>query len=349
MALVESQMRLVPSLEKAMRRREFITLLGGAMVAWPSSLYGQRTSKVARIGFLATGSLDSAEQQAILDAFRQGLQERGYVEGQNIVTEYRGADGKIERFPELAKELVRLNLDLIVASNTPAALAAKGTTTTIPIVVPVMGDPVGDGLVASLSRPGANITGMTFLGPELATKRLELLKQALPAISRVAALWHPGAYGESTMREMMRQIQAAAGSLHLKLQLVEVRGAAEFDRAFLAMAEEHADAVIVLPSPMLFSERRHIVALATEHRFPSIAMAREFAVLGGLMAYGANLPDLFRRSAVYVDMILQGTKPADLPVQQPTKFELVINLKGAKALGVDVPPTLLALADEVIE
>jgi putative ABC transport system substrate-binding protein len=332
-----------------MKRREFITLLGGAVATWPSCARAERASKVARIGLLATGALDSAEQQATLDAFRQGLRERGYVEGQNIVIEYRAADGKIERFPKLAMELVRLNLDLIVASNTPAARAAREATTTLPIVVPVMGDPVGDGLVASLAQPGGNITGMTFLGPELATKRLELLKQALPAISRVAALWHPGAYGESTMREMMRRMEAAAGTLLVQLQLVEVRGAAEFDRAFLAMARERADALIVLPSPMLFSERRHIVDLATRHRLPSIAMAREFAELGGLMAYGANLPDLFRRTGVYVDMILQGTKPADLPVQQPTKFELVINLKTAKALGLTVPLIMQMTADEVIE
>src|SRR3984893_15255043 len=298
-----------------MRRRDFIKVIGGTAAARPLAVRAEQAAKVARIGFMVTGSLQSPEQRVMTDSFLQGLRERGYVEGQNIVIEYRAADGQIARFTELAKELVDLNPDLIVASNTPAARAAKHATTTIPIVVPVMGDPVGDGLVASLARPGGNITGMTFLGPELATKRLELLKQALPTISRVAALWHPGAYGESTMREMMRQIQAAAGAVYLKLQRVEVRGAAEFDRACLAMTEEHADAVIVLPSPMLFSERRHIVALATEHRFPSIAMAREFAVLGGLMAYGANLPDLFRRSAVYVDMILQGTKPADLPVQ----------------------------------
>ncbi len=331
-----------------MKRREFIALLGG-MSVWPSCLCAERAPKVARIGLLATGALDSADQQVTLDAFRQGLRERGYVEGQNVVIEYRTADGKIERFPQLAKELVPLDLDLIVASNTPAALAAKAATTTIPIVVPVMGDPIADGLVASLARPGGNITGLTFLGPELATKRLELLKQALPNISRVAALWHPGAYGESTMSEMMRKMEAAAGALLVQLQLVAVRGAAEFERAFGTIARERADALIVLPSPMLFSERSHIIDLATRHRLPSIAMAREFVALGGLMAYGANIPDLFRRAGVYVDVILQGTKPADLPVQQPTKFELAINLRTAKALDLDVSPTLLALADEVIE
>jgi putative ABC transport system substrate-binding protein len=331
------------------KRREFITLLGGALVTWPFYAGAERASKVARIGFLVTGTLTSAEQQTTLNAFRQGLRERGYVEGQNIAIEYRAADGRIERFPNLARELVDLNPDLIVASNTPAARAAKEMSTTIPIVVPVMGDPVGDGLVTSLARPGGNITGMTFLGPELASKRLELLKQALPAISRIAALWHPGAYGESTMTDMMGKMEAAAATLLVRLQPVEVRSSAEFDDAFLAMARERADAVIILPSPMLFSERRRIVDLATRHRMPSIAMAREFAELGGLMAYGADLRDLFRRAGTYVDKILEGTKPADLPVQQPTKFELVINLKTAKALGFTVPDTLLVAADEVIE
>src|ERR1700736_5504108 len=211
-----------------MKRRELLGVIGGA-AAWPLGVWAQQPKNVPRIGFLVTASIESPEARAALKAFDQGLREFGYIDGQNVFVEVRAADLKVERFPALASELVRLNVDLIVASNTPAARAAKHATTTIPIVVPVMGDPVGDGLVASLARPGANITGMTFLGPELATKRLELLKQALPAISRVAALWHPGAYGESTMREMMRQIQAAAGSLRLKLQLVEVRGAAEFD------------------------------------------------------------------------------------------------------------------------
>jgi ABC-type uncharacterized transport system substrate-binding protein len=323
-----------------------VAILGLATIVAPAAAHGQQ-AKVPRIGFL--GAVTPEDFPQLENAFREGLREAGYVEGQNLVIEYRAADGMIERFPQLATELVRLNLDLIVASNTPAARAAKEATTTVPIVVPVMGDPLGDGLVASLARPGGNITGMTFLGPELATKRLELLKQAVPAISRVAALWHPGAYGESTMREMMGKMEAAASALLVQLQLVEVRGAAEFDRAFLAMARERADALIVLPSPMLFSERGHIVDLATRHRLPSIAMAREFADLGGLMAYGASIRDLWRRAAGYVDIILQGTKPADVPVQQPTKFELVINLKTAKALGLEIPPTLLVAADEVIE
>jgi putative ABC transport system substrate-binding protein len=332
-----------------MKRREFITLLGGAAASWPSCLRAEHASKIRRIGFLVTGSLQSPEQRAIIDAFQQGLRERGYVEGQNIVIEYRAADGKIERFPELARDLVDRHPDLIVASNTPAALAAKQATTTIPIVVAVMGDPVGDGLVASLARPAGSITGLTFLGPELATKRLELLKQALPTMTRVAALWHPGAYGESTMKQMLRAIEGGAGTLSMQLQLVEVQGAGELDRAFEDMTRERAEALIVMPSPMLFSERRKIVDLATKHRLPSIAMDRSFVELGGLLAYGASIRDLFRRASVYVDKVLEGSKPADLPVEQPTKFELVVNLKTAKALGLEISSTLLTRADEVIE
>jgi ABC-type uncharacterized transport system substrate-binding protein len=332
-----------------MRRREFITVLGGAAAAWPLAARSQQAGKIPRIGFMVTGALESPDQRILLEAFRQGLREHGYVEGQNIVVDYRAADGKIERFPEVARELLDLSPDLIWANNTPAARAAKQVTTTIPIVVPIMGDPVSDGLVASLARPGGNVTGLTFLGPELAAKRLELLKQALPGISHVAALWHPGAYGEPTMREMMRNVEAAAGALQVQLRLVEVREAADFARAFSAMAAERPDALFILPSPMLFTERRLIVELGTRHRLPSIAVAREFVELGGLMAYGASIPDLIRRAGSYADRILRGAKPADLPVEQASKYQLVINLSTAKALGLEIPPTLLARADEVIE
>jgi putative tryptophan/tyrosine transport system substrate-binding protein len=331
-----------------MRRRDFVTLLGGA-AAWPGAARGQPGAKVARIGYLVTASLESPEGRAMADAFRQGLRERGYVEGQSIIIEYRSAHGRIERFPELVNELASLNLDLILAPNTPAARAAQRATTTIPIVVPVMGDPVADGLVASLAHPGGNITGLTFLGPELVSKRLGLLKQALPNASRVAALWHSGAYGERTTREMLQATDAAARTLAVELQLVEVRGVDEFDLAFSAMTGNRADALIVLPSPLLFNERKHIVDVAMKHRLPSIAMAREFAELGGLMAYGASLTDLQRRSATYVDKILKGAKPADLPVEQPTKFEFVINLKTAKALGLTIAESFQLFADEVIE
>ena len=271
------------------------------------------------------------------------------MEGQNIVVEYRAADGKIERLPGLASDLARLKVDLIVATGTPLARAAQQATTTIPIVSAVMGDPVGDGLVASLARPGGNITGLTFLGPELVPKRLELLKQAVPRVSRVAGLWHPGAFGERTNRDMLKETEAAARTLGVQLQLVAVRGPDELDGAFSTMTRARADALIVFPSTMLFSERRRIVDLAAKHRLPSMAMAREFVGLGGLIAYGASIPDLIRRGVTYVDKILKGAKPADLPVEQPTKFELVINLKTAKALGLTIPQSLLLRADEVIK
>jgi ABC-type uncharacterized transport system substrate-binding protein len=329
-------------------RRVFVAGTLGFFAA-PLNAAAQPAGKVWRIGWLLTGSLESPETRLLRDAFREGVRERGYIEGQNIVIEYRPADGRIERFPRLASELVRLKLDLIIAANTLAARAAQQATTTIPIVVPVMGDPVGDGLVASLARPGGNITGLTFLGPELVPKRVGLLKEALPRVSRVAALWHPGGYSEGTTRNMVKQTEAAAQTLGVQLQLVGVRGPDELDRAFSTMTREHADALIVFPSPMLFNERRRIVDLAVQHRLPSISVGREFVELGGLIAYGASIPGLVRRSAIYVDKILKGAKPGDLPIEQPTKFELVINLKTAKTLGLTIPPAVLARADEVIQ
>ncbi len=331
-----------------MRRREFITLVGGAAAWWPLATSAQQP-KVPRIGYLVTGSLQSPEARLFVDAFRQGLHERGYVEGQNIVIEFRAADGEIERFPALASELVRLKVDVILAPNTPGARAVQQATAMIPIVVPVMGDPVRDGLVASLARPGGNITGLTFLGPELVPKRLALLKQALPTVSRVAALWHPRAYGERTMSDMMKETEAAAGTMGVYLRLVAVQGPDEFEKAFSTIVGERADALIVFPSPMLFLERRRIVELAAKHRLPSMAMGREFVELGGLMSYGASITDLSRRGAIYVDKILKGAKPGDLPVEQPTKFELLVNLKTASELGLTIPREFLLLADEVIE
>jgi putative ABC transport system substrate-binding protein len=318
------------------------------LLAAPRRGEAQQAAKVARIGYLGTGSLESPETQANLDAFRQGLHDLGYVEGQSIHIEYR-ADGKLERLAALATELVRLKVDIIVAGATPAARAAQQATTTIPVVAVAMGDPVRDGLVASLGRPGANITGSTFLGPELVPKRLEILKEAIPKISRVAALWHPGAFSERTTQDMLKETQVVARGLGVQLQLVEARRADEFDRAFTAMTKQRADALVTFPSPMLYSERRRLVGLAAKHRLPSMFNAREFVELGGLMAYGASIADLSRRAAIYVDKILKGAKPADLPVEQPTKFELVINVKTAKALGLTIPQSLLVRADEVIQ
>ncbi|WP_027522988.1 ABC transporter substrate-binding protein [Bradyrhizobium sp. Ec3.3] len=329
-----------------MKRRDFITVLAGAAI-WPRAAEAQK--KIPRVAFLTTGSLEMPETRAGLNAFYQGLREHGYIDGQNIIVEVRAANSKVERYPALASELVGLNIDLIVATNSLSARAVQRVTTTIPIVVPVMGDPVGDGLVASLARPGGNITGLTFLGPQLVPKRLALLKEALPAISQIAILWHPGAYGERTMTDMMKEAEEAARTLGVQLRRVAVHGPDEFPRAFSSIAGEHAEALLVFPSPMLYTERRRVVDLATEHRLPIMAMGKEFVQLGGLMSYGADINDFNRRCATYVDKILKGAKPADLPVEQPTKFDLFINLKTAKALGLEIPASLLARADEVIE
>ncbi len=331
-----------------MRRRDFITALAGAALC-PIAARAQQPKKIARIGFLATGSLESPEQRKILNAFYQGLREHGYIDGQNVLVEVRVAESKIERFPALASELVGLNLDVIVAANSVAGRAVRQATTTIPIVIPVMGDPVGDGLVISLAQPGGNITGLTFLGPQLVPKRLALLKEALPTVSRVAALWHPGAYGERTMRDMMNETEGAAQTLGLQLRLISVRGPDELDQAFSAIADERADCLMVFPSPMLFTERKRIVDLAAKLRLPLISMGKEFVQLGGLMSYGADVTDSFRLSGDYVDKILKGAKPAELPVEQPTKFELFINLTTAKVLGLTIPPGVLAIADGVVE
>ncbi len=334
----------------ATTRRTFIgTLAGGLFTAPLAAAQAQGARTVPRIGVLTIGALGSPETERGLDAFRQGLRELGYVQGQNILIEYRAADGKLESLPRLATELVRLKVDVILAGATPAARAAQKATTTIPIVASSMGDPVGDGLVANLARPGGNITGTTFLGPELVPKRLELLKEALPKVTRVAALLHPDAFGERTMRDMVKDTEAAARTLGVQLQLVQVRGPNEFDSAFSMMARQHADALIVFASVMLFSQRRSIVALAAKSRLPAMFNNRESVEIGGLISYGASLTDLSRRGATYVDKILKGAKPADLPVEQPTRFELVINLKTAKALGLTIPPSLLQRADEVTQ
>jgi putative ABC transport system substrate-binding protein len=326
-----------------------LVILALSLTLAPLDAEAQPTANSARIGFLLTPSLESPEGRALRDAFSQGLREHGYVEGQTIVTEYRAADGKIDRLPALATELARLKVHLIVAMGTATARAAQQATTGIPIVAAIMGDPVGDGLVASLARPGGNITGLTFLGPELVPKRLELLKEALPNVSRVAALWHPGAFSERTTREMVQRTQVAARTLGVQLQLVEVRSLDDLDHAFSTMTRDRVSALIVFPSPMLFNERRHIVDLATRYRLPSMFSVREFAELGGLITYGASISDLVRRSAVHVDKILKGAKPADLPVEQPTKFEMVINLKTAKALGLTIPQSILVRADVIIQ
>jgi putative tryptophan/tyrosine transport system substrate-binding protein len=329
------------------------TRLGAAaaliLFAVPLVVQAQPLEKVPRIGLLHIGWRGSPEAQTVLDAFWQGLRDHGYVEGRNILVEYRWAEGKVERLPGLATELAHLKVDLIVAAATPAARAARQATATIPIVAMAMGDPVGDGLVASLARPGGNLTGTSFLGPMLLAKHLELLREASPRISRVAILWHPGAFAASTMGEMLKEAQAAAATLRLQLHRLEVQNPEGLEPVFSTITRERPDALVVAPSTMLFNLRGRIVTLATKHRLPSLFNSRQAVELGGLIGYGANLPRIIRRTATYVDKILKGATPAELPVEQPTTFELVINLKTAKALGLTIPPSLLLRADQVIE
>jgi putative ABC transport system substrate-binding protein len=313
------------------------------------TLQAQQSARLPRIGLLMTGSLGSAETKASLDAVRQGLREHGYVEGQNIQIEYRSADGNIERFRGLATELASLKVDLIVAGATPAGRAAKAATATIPIIVMAMGDPVGDGLVASLARPGGNLTGTTFLGPALVPKQLALLKEALPRATRIAILWQPDAFADSTMRDLLKEAEAAAKTLRVQLRFAEIRRPEEINGAFSTIVREHPDALLVFPSTMLFNERARIVALATKHRLPSVFNNRQAVELGGLMSYGTSIPELLRHTGTYIDKILKGARPADLPVEQPTKFELLINLTTAKALSVTVPQSLLLRADQLID
>ncbi|MEH2566639.1 ABC transporter substrate-binding protein [Bradyrhizobium sp. AZCC 2289] len=331
-----------------MRRRDFITVLGAA-AALPFAARAQPAAKIPRIGLLVNGSLEQPDVRVGFDIVRQAFAELGYVAGKNIVFEPRGTDGTIDQLPAAASELVGLKVDVIVAMATPAGRAAQHATSTIPIVVGSMGDPVQDGLVASLSRPGGNLTGTTFLGPELVPKRLALLKELMPSISKIAVLWHPGAFSEQTTSGMLKQVTDTADSRDLRLQLAEVRSPDEFERAFSDMANAHADALFEFPSPMFYQERKRLVDLAAKYRLPAMYNAREFVEVGGLISYGANIPDLNRRTATYVDKILKGAKPSDIPVEQPTKFELAVNRTTAKALGIDVPPALLATADAVIE
>ena len=322
-----------------------ITLLLGGLFS-PLAVRAQQAAKVPRIGYLAG---DRAASPHLIEAFRQGLRDLGYVEGSNVLIEYRDAEGKFERLPALAAELVALKVDVIVAGGTPLILAAKQATRTLPIVFAAASDPVTDGLVTSLARPGGNVTGLSNIAPDLVGKRLELLKQAVPGVNRVAILWQPGGTGERTEQDMRKGAEAAARALGVRLQFLEARGPADFDRAFSDMTRERAGALTSLGGSMFFSERRRLVDLAAKNRLPALYQQREFVDAGGLMSYGANLADNFRGAAGYVDKILKGTKPGDLPIEQPTKFELVINTKTAKALGLTIPPSLLQRADHVIQ
>jgi len=332
-----------------MKRRTFMAMLTGGFVVAPFAAEAQQAAKIARIGYLTT---NLAAAPHLHEAFRQGLRDLGYVEGRNVVIEYRDAEGKRERLPALAAELVALKADVIVAGgSTLAALTAMQATKTIPIVFAGVGDPVTSGLVTSLAQPGGNVTGLTGLGPELVGKCLELLTQAVPGVSRVAVLSRPGALGERTDKDMLKGAEVTGRALGVRLQFVEARGRGpeDFDRAFSDMTRARAGALAVLPSNMFTNERRRLVALAAKNRLPAVYTSREFVDAEGLMTYGANFADLFRRATTYGDKILKGTKPGDLPVAQPTQFEFVINLKTAKTLGLTIPPPLLQRADQVIE
>jgi ABC-type uncharacterized transport system substrate-binding protein len=317
-----------------------------ALLAAPLAAGAQQAAKIARIGYLTTNLAANPHQR---EAFLQGLRDLGYIEGRNVAIETRAAEGKLERLPALAAELVALKVDVIVAASTPPALAAKQATRAIPIVFAATADPVASGLVTSLARPGSNVTGLSFLAPDLVGKSLEQLTQAVPGVSRVAVLSHPGALGERTEKDMLKEAAFAGRGLALRLQFLEARGPDDFDRAFSEMTRGRAGALTVLTSIMLFDERTRLIDLAAKNRLPAMYPWREAVDAGGLMAYGANLPDLYRRAATYVDKLLKGAKPGDLPVEQPTKFELMINMKTAKALGLTIPPSLLLRADQVIE
>ena len=312
----------------------------------PNTAGAQQAAKVSRIGVLASSATAGPH---MLEAFRAGLRELGYVEGRNVVVEFRHAEGKLERLPALAAELVALQVDVIVVAGPIQARAAKEATSTIPIVFATAGDPLGSGLVTSLARPGGNLTGLSSITPELVGKRLDLLKQALPGVSRVGVLWVPGGIGERTQRSMMQEAEVAARRLGVRLHVVEAQAPADVERAFSNMIKARVGALTVLPHVMFLIERKRLVALAAQSRLPTVYPLRDFVDAGGLMAYGADDADLFRRAATYVDKILKGAKPNDLPIEQASKFELVINVRTAKALGLTIPPSVLGRADQVID
>src|SRR5215471_301470 len=327
-----------------MRRREFITLLGSAAVAWPLAVHAQQPTTVPRVGYLSDES--SSLGFASFEPLAQRLRELGYLEGRTIVFEHRYAEGKTEALSDLAADLVRLKVDVIVAVGTPAARAAKNATEMIPIVFTRIADPVALGFVASLARPSGNLTGVSVLTIDIAAKWLELLIEARPGVRRVGVFWDP-TFPPAALQ--LREIEQAARVLNVELQPVEVRAAEAFEEAVRAVVGQGTQALIVVPA-LLFTEQRHRLAeLAVQHRLPTMWYRREQVKAGGLMSYGTNFLDMYRRAATYVDKILKGAKPADLPVEQPMKLELVINLKTAKALGLTIPPTLLFQADEVIQ
>jgi ABC-type uncharacterized transport system substrate-binding protein len=321
-----------------MKRRELLSLFGGAAVAWPLSARAQQVVKTPRIGII--------DDSPMWNAFRQGLRDLGYLEGQNIAFEYRYAGGLPDRLAWVAVELIRRPVDLIATFGTPPTLAAKHATTTIPIVMMGIGDPVGAGLVSSLARPGGNVTGNTILGPDVAGKRLQLLKEVIPSLVRVAFLWNPD---NASHPAQLAELQGAVQTLGLKLLPVAVRSSDEFDKAFALIIRERPDVFLMTNDPLHQISIGRIIDFLANNRLPGMFQTKEIVVAGGLLSYGASLPDLFRRGALYVHKILQGTKPAALPVEPPVKFELVVNLKVAKEMSLNIPESFLLRADEVIE
>ena len=303
----------------------------------------QQPTKIPRIGFLNASSPSAVAART--EAFRQGLRELGYVEGKNIVIEWRHAEGKLDRLPALVAELLRLKVDIIVTGGPGSTRSAKEATSTIPIVMAQDPDPVGNGFVASLARPGGNISGLATFAPELSGKRLELLKEIIPRLSRVAVL---GSSTRPGYAQELREVELAAGAFKVQLQQLNILDPKDIETAFRAASKGRADAVLVLTSPVIISHRSQVVDLAVKNRLPAIYPQTEYTETGGLLYYGANTPDLFRRAATYVDKILKGRTPADLPVEQPMKFEFIINLKAAKQIGLTIPPNVLARADKVI-
>jgi putative ABC transport system substrate-binding protein len=328
-----------------LNRRAFLRGSIAGILAAPLAVEAQQARKVWRIGYLSSNPPETFR----VHVFRQALHDLGWVEGRNLQVDYRSADGKFDRLPALAAELVRLKSDVIVAVPTISALAAQRTTREIPIVFTHVSDPIGSGLVQSLARPEANVTGLTHLNTSLNPKRLQILRHAAPKETHIAAVWQPGGLGEHTDRLMLKELDAAAGALGVQLQLVEARGSGDLDVAFATAAGARPGVLFVLPGPLFLSNARRVVELVARHRLPAMYFAREFAEVGGLMSYGADMTDILRGAASYVDRLLKGARPGDLPVEQGSKFELVINLKTAKALGLTIPPSLLLRADQVIE
>jgi putative tryptophan/tyrosine transport system substrate-binding protein len=326
-----------------MRRRDFITLLGGTTIAWPLAAHAQQPGKLPTIGFLGPNTAETQSQWTA--AFLQRLRELGWIDGRNIAIEYRWLEGRSERAAEIAAEFVRLKVDVIVTAGDANVVAARQATSVIPIVFAASGDPVGSGLVVSLARPGGNATGLSIQQPDLAGKRLELLREVVPRIRRLAIMANVG--NPAAVLDM-REVQATAGALGLEVVLLEIRRAEDIALAFDVLKGQ-ADALYVCTEPLVFTNRIRINTLVLAARLPTMHGFREFVAAGGLMSYGTNFPNLFRRAADYVDKILRGAKPADIPVEQPTKFDFIINLTTAKALGLTIPTAILLRADEVIE